>query len=41
MFVLVINFGWVYYNEMKCIVYLCVDKVIKLYGVCFFGSDGE
>ena len=41
MFTSVTNFGWAYHNEMKCTVYLRVDKAIKLHGIRLFGSDVE
>jgi len=41
MFDSVINFGWAHYDEMKCTVYLRVDKAIKVHGIRLFGSDGE
>ena len=37
----VINFGWAHYDELKCTVYLRVDKSIKMHGIRLFGSDGE
>ena len=41
-FASVTNFGWVYHNEMKyTVIYVRVDKTIKMHGIRLFGSDGE